>query len=87
MTEKILVTLRVEIAGREPAVRHNICVELELIDGKIVRGKLPSSCSVVQAFFEGRGHNILGAVLDWLEKVDESVAYTPAHRMTELNKR
>ena len=77
MTEKIKVSLKVEIPGRNVPLRHDIQVELELDDvGLYVRGSLPGSTRI----FSGRGPNTLGAILSWLSQVDKSFEYVPAYR-------
>ena len=77
MVEKILVTLKVEIPGREVPVRHDIKVVLELVDGHLVQGTLENSPG---SLYRGEGKTTLGAVISWLSSLDHNVGYIPAYR-------
>ena len=59
MAKKIKVSLRVEIPGFDPQLRHDICVELTLLDtigcGMVVKGEIVSPGGVVLDEFNGQG--------------------------------
>jgi hypothetical protein len=87
MPHKVKVSLRIETpALTSVPLRHNIEVELdhEFDRGNVVFGAIPQEFTDnPKRIFVGRERGLLGAVLDWLKQVDQSVDYIPAHNIEE----
>lgn len=84
MSEKILVSLGVEIPGRDLVLRHSIEAELDLT-GSVVRGRIPGV--EPEEMVVGSGNSTLSAVLDWLNRVNQDIRYVPSYmKAQELKK-
>lgn len=81
MGEKIKVTLRVEILGRNRSLRHNIEVELDMM-GLVMSGPLPESSrrNPNEEIFIGTGVSVLDAVISWLNHMNHSPNYLPEYQ-------
>jgi hypothetical protein len=92
--QKILVTLTVTMPEREPKLRHNLSVELDLdYDKGIITGFIPAESSrngapeAIQKHITGESN--LGAVLGWLTHMNKNPRYISdyAKKQAEMQKK
>jgi len=92
MAHTVTVSLSVKVVELDPPVQHDIQVELEFDTGPrggiVVQGTLPKENTegLEPVFLIGRGRNLLGTIIDWLQQMDHSVRYLPAYKAEECRR-